>query len=152
MVTPRKPGENDAEYIARVGDVGRRWEIVSADADRAFGHLTLAGLVGLDGGFDAEGVKGWKRRTAFVRGMEIAREIADSAISQAVSLTGHDVTRVPIGLRDHLMVLRVFAFRHRDTMIPIPQAEIDAVAAAADVVAQQLRPTIETLRKLSQGN
>lgn len=153
MVTPRKPDETDADYVARIGDTNRRWEIVLADANRAAAYMIMLAAHAREGGYDVGGLKGWQRRSAFLQGGRVGSEIAESAYGAAAALAGlyaQDlVDAVPADLGAALRVLDKFNAKQHDIEHWVSQSDIDAVANAADVVAEQLRPAIEKLRGLS---
>ena len=51
-----------------------------------------------------------------------------------------------------MQTLSRFTLQEYDTLRPIPQADIDAVTAAAAAVADQLKPAIEALRNTQLGS
>ena len=149
MVTLRNPGETDAEYVARIGDDAFRRGHALAQADRATVYLTMSAALGRQGGFDAEGLDGWQRRSALVRGVEHGYEYAGGALDPAadmVVLGMGIIERLPADLRAAMQTLSRFTLQEYDTLRPIPQADIEAVSDAAATVAERLKPVIEALK------
>jgi hypothetical protein len=150
MVTPRKPDESDQDYVARIGDADRRWEQALVDADRAARELAMTAMLAQLGGFDADDLDGWQRRSAFVRGVEVGYRLATEvhgAVGSLAALHPRDfIAAMPSDLGAAFDVLDAFNAVPRDAPDAITQAEIDAVAVAAAVVAEQLRPAIEALK------
>lgn len=150
MVTPRRPDETDADYVARIGDIDRRWEIAVAQADRAIREMLMVAELGRMSGFDAVDLDGWQKRSALLRGANVATTMADFALgagSTAAALHPREfLEAIPDELGAALDTLGTFNATEYDAMIAIPQSDIDAVAAAADVVAEQLKPALEALK------
>ena len=125
------------------------WKQVLAEADRAATYLTMAAMLGRRGGFDADDLDGWQKRSALVRGIEHGYEYAGAAIDKAADVLelGMDVIeRLPPDLRAAMQALSRFTLQEYDTLRPIPQADIEAVSDAAATVAERLKPVIEALK------
>lgn len=149
-MTPRKPGETDADYLTRIGDVALRWHQTLAEADRAIAYCIMLSMLGRRGGFDGDDLEGWQRRAAFLRGASMSNDLATAAYGSADTLAElhvHDfLAAMPPDLRAAFDALDAFNAVPRDESRPIPQADIDAVTAAAATVAERLKQAIENLK------
>ena len=160
MMTPRKPDESDAEYMGRLavdGDVTARRAIAgTSHLEIAVYHFEMVARLGRKRGFDAPGLEGWQRRSAFVRGVEVASAQASAAIGLAASEEQLSAAEVHARIGGELLtafdVISIFTSTPHDTSASIPQAEIDAVTAAAATVAERLKPAIEALKNTSPGS
>lgn len=133
MVIRRGPDETDAEYLGRLAEP-ESTELRIGMARRAIEFLDMSLTLARQGGFDADGFEGWKKRSAFVYGIQSGLALARLVMSLPA-----------VGSRA-AAVLDEFLARVPDTMRPIAQADIDAVCPAADVIVETLKPAIEALR------
>jgi hypothetical protein len=146
MVTPRRPDETDADYVARLAAGEERRNRAFEAADHATFNFSMVAELGRQGGFDLPGVDGWQRRAAFLHGIDVAMELSIAA------LDGRTVRDLPPDLKSAFDLFIVFRLNDYDTLAPIPQADIDAVTVAAETVAEHLKAAIETLRSTSRGS
>lgn len=129
MVTPRKPDETDAEYLARLAEP-ESTELRIEMARRAIEFLDMSVTLGRQGGFGDESFESWKQRSAFAYGIQ----------------SGLSLARLVIHI-DGVPTLEEFIARAPDTRKPWSQSDIDAVCDAADVIVAQIKRALEALKK-----
>lgn len=143
MVTRRGPDESDDDYMRRIGDDARVWDLKLAGVDRAVRYLEKSAAVGRHPGINELNQDGWEKRSAFLRGIDVGRAFVIAA------LDGRTGTDLPLDLKAAIDTMTSLRINDYDTLAVIPQADIDAVCAAADVIVEQIKPALEALRKSS---
>jgi hypothetical protein len=136
MVIKRNDGETDEDYMRRLAAGAPS----DAASDRAVAFFTMVAKLGAAGGFDEPDLPGWQRRSAFVRGAEHGSWLVGEALG------GRSLAEFSPALRTATSTITAFLIGEPDTMIPIPQDDIDAVTTAAATVAERLKSEIEAVK------
>lgn len=115
--------------------------------DAAIYDLRMAAQLDRRGGFDdPDEFESWTSRSAFARGIIVGNDCASEAIDLAAGTTfGVWPDTAPADLVAALSVIMDFADCPPNTLHPIPQARIDELTVAAEIVVDKLQVTFDTL-------